>query len=93
MEVLHSCMYLIVLYSSFPFLEGMQTKGEYSGIFLPALLSPDVCMTNNVLNSPIVIAWSNAGYNHFIPLVPIKDDPLPKLPLSLRPEVSYPHPS
>ena len=39
------------------------------------------------LNSPIVIAWSNSGHNHFIPLVPVKGKPLPKLPQSLFPKV------
>ena len=39
------------------------------------------------LNSPIVIAWSSSGHNHFIPLVPIKGKPLPKLPQALCPKV------
>ena len=67
----------------------MQSKGDYSGIFLPSLNPPSECCTQGVLNSPIVIAWSNSGYNHFIPLVPLKDKPLPKLPLHLRPKVRY----
>ena len=39
------------------------------------------------LNSPLVIAWSNSGRNHFIPLVPVKGKPLPKLPPHLQPKV------
>ena len=66
---------------------GMEKRGEYSGIFLPSLHTPEECCTQGVLNSPIVIAWSNAAYNHFIPLVPLRDQQLPKLPNSLRPEV------
>ena len=65
----------------------MQSKGEYSGIFLPLLIPANECSTGGRFNSPIVIAWSNAGYNHFIPLVPIKDRPLPRLPFYLRPKV------
>ena len=34
-----------------------------------------------------MIAWSNSGYNHYIPLVPIRDHPLPNLPVSLQPKV------
>jgi deubiquitinating protein VCIP135 len=66
---------------------GMQSKGDYSGIFLPYLYSPEECCTQGTFNSPIVIAWSSSGYNHFIPLVPIKDTPLPKLPYHIRPKV------
>ena len=68
-------------------LSGMESKGDYSGIFLPSLCSPNECSTNGVLNSPIVIAWSNSGYNHFIPLVPVRDRPLPCLPVFLQPKV------
>ena len=39
------------------------------------------------LNSPVVIAWSNSGRNHFIPLVPVKGKPLPRLPPHLQPKV------
>lgn len=70
-------------------LAGMEKRGEYSGIFLPSLHTPEECCTQGVLNSPIVIAWSNSAYNHFIPLVPLRDQQLPKLPNSLRPEVHY----
>ena len=39
------------------------------------------------VNSPIVIAWSGSGRNHFIPLVQVKGKPLPKLPPHLQPKV------
>lgn len=73
-------------------LSGMQSSGDYSGIFLPALHTPEDCCSKDASgamkpNSPIVIAWSTSGRNHFIPLVPIKGQPLPKLPPSLRPKV------
>lgn len=72
-------------------LSGMQSCGDYSGIFLPALYSPEECCSKDPSgslkpNSPIVIAWSNSGRNHFIPLVPIKGKPLPKLPHHLVPK-------
>lgn len=68
-------------------LSGMQKKGEYSGVFLPTLCSPSECTTDGVLHSPIVIAWSSSGYNHFIPLVPIRENPFPLLPVFLQPMV------
>ena len=77
-------------------LSGMQSSGDYSGVFLPSLYSPEECSTQNpagggggswVPNSPIVVAWSSMGHNHFIPLVPVKDRALPKLPPALRPKV------
>lgn len=74
-------------------LSGMQSSGDYSGVFLPSLFPPEECSTQTpagggmVPNSPIVVAWSSMGHNHFIPLVPIKDRPLPKLPAALCPKV------
>eukprot|EP00731_Ephydatia_muelleri_P024945 Em0017g28a len=79
-------------------LSGMQSSGDYSGVFLPSLSPPEECSTQTpsaggggggglVPNSPIVVAWSSMGHNHFIPLVPIKDRLLPKLPATLRPKV------
>lgn len=73
-------------------LSGMQSSGDYSGVFLPSLYPPEKCGTRTpagewVPNSPIVVAWSNMSHNHFIPLVPLKDRALPRLPLSLRPKV------
>ena len=73
-------------------LSGMKSSGDYSGIFLPALHPPHDCSSKNStgklkLNSPIVVAWSTSGRNHYIPLVPIKGRPLPKLPPEIRPKV------
>ena len=73
--------------------QGVLSKTEYSGIFLPSLNPPSSCMTGGMLHSPIVIAWSGSGYNHFIPLVPIKDQPLPWLPKYLQPKVWFVSPS
>ena len=73
-------------------LAGMQSSGDYSGTFLPTMHAPEECCFKDASgtlrpNSPIVIAWSSSGRNHFIPLVPIKGRPLPKLPPQLRPKV------
>ena len=73
-------------------LSGMQSSGDYSGFFLPTLHAPHECCTKDpsgatVPNSPIVVAWSSSGRNHFIPLVSIKGQPLPKLPAGIRPKV------
>nr|KAG5695436.1 hypothetical protein BaRGS_033561 [Batillaria attramentaria] len=62
-------------------LQGMQSFGDYSGVFLPALLEPDQCRgKDGSLNKPICIAWSSQGRNHFIPLVGVKGKPSPLLP-------------
>ena len=80
----------IVLLDSF---SGMKSSGDYSGLFLPALHEPAECRSQDSASgkmrphSPIVVAWSNSGRNHFVPLVPIRGQPLPKLPLSLQPTV------
>lgn len=66
--------------------EGMQSSGDYSGIFLPALLPPDKCKSQGVLNKPLVIAWSSSARNHYVPLVGIKSYPLPKIPRVLLPK-------
>lgn len=69
-------------------LEGMRSKGDYSAIFLPALVSVDKCTsTDGSLNKPIVIAWSSKGHNHFVPLVGIKGKPIPKYPFPVLPKV------
>lgn len=62
-------------------LSGMQSSGDYSGVFLPALQEPDQCRgKDGTLNKPICIAWSSPGRNHFIPLVGVKGKPSPRLP-------------
>ncbi|XP_068722589.1 deubiquitinating protein VCPIP1-like [Montipora capricornis] len=65
---------------------GMQSSGDYSGIFLPALIREEKCMRESILNKPLAVAWSSSGRNHFIPLVGIKGKPLPKLPSWLIPK-------
>lgn len=67
-------------------LEGMQSSGDYSGIFLPVLASSEDCKSNGSLNKPLVIAWSSSARNHYVPLVGVKDSPLPKIPQSLLPK-------
>lgn len=60
---------------------GISSSADYSGVFLPAMLKPEQCKNKEgVLNSPLCIAWSNQGRNHFIPLVGIKEKPCPRLP-------------
>ncbi len=73
-------------------LSGVQSSGDYSGIFLPSLHEPHECSSKDSSgeskpNSPIVVAWSTSGRNHYIPLVPIKGRPLPRLPPSIRPKL------
>lgn len=66
---------------------GMQSSGDYSGIFLPALIPEEKCKSkDNVLNKPLAVAWSSSGRNHFIPLVGVKGKPVPKLPEWLIPK-------
>ena len=78
----------IILFDS---LSGLQSSGDYSGLFLPAMHPPADCSSTDPAtgktspHSPIVVAWSNSGRNHFVPLVPIRGLPLPKLPPSLCP--------
>ncbi len=73
-------------------LSGVKSSGDYSGIFLPTLYSAEECSSKDsrgevTPNSPIVVGWSTSGRNHYIPLVPIKDRPLPHLPPDIRPKV------
>ncbi|XP_060086335.1 deubiquitinating protein VCPIP1-like [Ylistrum balloti] len=63
---------------------GMQSSGDYSGVFLPALVEPEACRSRDgTLNKPLCIAWSSSGRNHYIPLVGIKGRKLPNLPRSM----------
>lgn len=67
---------------------GMNTSAEYSAVFLPGLSSPETCSNKNgKLNPPLCLAWSSSARNHYIPLVPIKDQPLPRFPKKLLPKV------
>lgn len=68
-------------------LSGMQSSGDYAATFLPALIEPKLCRgKSGELNKPLCIAWSSNGHNHYIPLVGIKNKPLPRLPRSLVPK-------
>lgn len=67
---------------------GLQSSGDYAGIFLPILHHPSDCVAKDKsLNQPIVIGWSSRGHNHYIPLVAIKDRPLPRIPSAIQPQV------
>ncbi|CAB4030560.1 Hypothetical predicted protein, partial [Paramuricea clavata] len=68
-------------------LEGMQSSGDYSGIFLPVLVSPEECKSQGSLNKPLAIAWSSLARNHYVPLVGIRYSTPPKIPHSLLPKV------
>ena len=65
---------------------GMQSSGDYTGIFLPALIPEEKCKRDNIFNKPLAVAWSSSGRNHFVPLVGVKGRPLPKLPHWLIPK-------
>ena len=67
-------------------LEGMQSSGDYSGIFLPVLVPSENCKFQQSLNKPLAIAWSSSARNHFVPLVGVRDSALPKIPRSLLPK-------
>ncbi|GBM38732.1 Deubiquitinating protein VCIP135 [Araneus ventricosus] len=69
-------------------LECMKKCGDYSAIFLPGLVDAAGCKgRDKTSNKPICIAWSSYSHNHYIPLVGIRNMPLPVLPLSLLPKV------
>ncbi|KPP74545.1 deubiquitinating protein VCIP135-like [Scleropages formosus] len=68
-------------------LSGMRSSGDYSATFLPGLVPEEKCRgKDGQLNKPICIAWSSSGRNHYIPLVGIKNAPLPRLPARLLPK-------
>ena len=69
--------------------EGMKSSGDYSATFLPCLYRPEECQgkKGGEMNSPIVIAWSSQGRNHFLPLVSVKSKGPALLPKSLLPDV------
>ncbi|BET02542.1 valosin containing protein (p97) p47 complex interacting protein 1 [Nesidiocoris tenuis] len=67
---------------------GMKASADYAGLFLPGLNPPMTCSNKSgQLNPPLCLAWSSAARNHYIPLVPVKDLPLPKIPRKFLPEV------
>ncbi|XP_053384067.1 deubiquitinating protein VCPIP1-like [Mercenaria mercenaria] len=60
---------------------GMNSSGDYSGVFLPGLVSPDKCKgKDGTLNKPLCIAWSSSGRNHYIPLAAVKGKGAAMLP-------------
>ncbi|XP_041466903.1 deubiquitinating protein VCPIP1-like isoform X1 [Lytechinus variegatus] len=62
-------------------LSGLESFGDYSGVFLPVLSTPAECSgKDGKLNKPLCVAWSSSGRNHFIALVGVKGRPLPRLP-------------
>ncbi|KAK9499362.1 hypothetical protein O3M35_002410 [Rhynocoris fuscipes] len=68
--------------------EGMKASADYAAVFLPGLNPPMACCNKNgVFNSPLCLAWSSAARNHYIPLVPVKELPLPKLRRGYLPKV------
>ncbi|XP_054279819.1 deubiquitinating protein VCPIP1-like [Macrosteles quadrilineatus] len=67
---------------------GMQSCAEYAALYLPGLFTPDKCCNKEgQLNPPLCIAWSSGARNHYIPLVPVKERPLPQIPKTLLPKV------
>ncbi|XP_049604093.1 deubiquitinating protein VCPIP1 [Syngnathus scovelli] len=68
-------------------LSGMRSSGDYSATFLPGLVAEELCRAKDgELNKPICIAWSSSGRNHYIPLVGVKNEALPRLPAHLLPK-------
>ncbi|CAK8684090.1 unnamed protein product [Clavelina lepadiformis] len=63
-------------------LQKMQNAGDYTGLFVPALINPEQCN-----KSPICVAWSGSAHNHFVPLVAIEGKPSPQIPSSIIPRV------
>ena len=68
-------------------LEGMYSKGDYSGTFLPTLTTPSECKgKDGTLNKPIIVGWSSKARNHFVPVVGIKEKGIPLYPQHLLPK-------
>ncbi|KAI6647342.1 Deubiquitinating protein [Oopsacas minuta] len=62
--------------------------GDYAATFLPVFVDPVACTdTTGEMNKPIVIAWNSSAHNHFVPLVGIKNRPLPIISRDLLPKV------
>ncbi|XP_054279644.1 deubiquitinating protein VCPIP1-like isoform X2 [Macrosteles quadrilineatus] len=68
---------------------GMKTSAaDYAAVFLPRLFPPGRCCNKaGRLNPPLCIAWSSSARNHYVPLVQVKERPLPQFPKSLLPKV------
>ncbi|XP_064634580.1 deubiquitinating protein VCPIP1-like isoform X2 [Lineus longissimus] len=68
-------------------LSGLQSSGDYSGVFLPAMIPREKCIgKDGHLNKPLCIAWSSSGRNHYIPLVGLKGKPQPRVPRWMIPQ-------
>lgn len=67
-------------------LKGMQSSGDYSGLFLPAFVDFDLCKSQGLLHKPLAIAWSSSGRNHYVPLVGVRGSTPPKIPRSYLPK-------
>jgi hypothetical protein len=67
----------------------MENVGDYSATFLPVLAGPSECRNkHNKANPPIAIAWASPARNHFIPILPVSNNPGETiLPESLIPNV------
>ncbi|CAH1389098.1 unnamed protein product [Nezara viridula] len=70
-------------------LQGMKASADYAAIFLPGLNPPMACRDKSGrLNTPLLLAWSSSARNHYVPVVPIKNDnQLPRIHRSFLPEV------
>ena len=68
-------------------ISGIQSSADYSGTFLPALVSVDECLRKDgKLIPPLAIAWSNSGRNHYIPFVNIRNKQPAKVPSWIVPK-------
>ena len=79
-------------------MDGMRSKCEYTGVYLPSLYPPEECCGKTKegvtpeLNKPIAVAWSSSGHNHYVPLVAVQGASPVKFPSHLLPEVSISQP-
>ncbi|XP_078481111.1 deubiquitinating protein VCPIP1-like [Ciona intestinalis] len=64
-------------------MKNLQNAGDYTGLFVPVMVEPDDCLSK----SPICIAWSGGGHNHFVALVAVEGKTLPHIPKHLVPRI------
>lgn len=75
-------------------MEGLKSKCEYTGTYLPILYPPEECCgRNKQLNKPIAVAWSSASHHHYVPLVAVQGASSVKLPGELLPQVAITDPA
>jgi hypothetical protein len=69
--------------------DGMARAGDFAAVYLPLLQAPQTCVDQSTGRPfmPLVVAWSSAGYNHYIPLVPVRGRTLPRMHVSFLPGV------